>query len=64
MTHELSTVCVCVFVIPKLGRLRQEDHEFLASPAYIVRFCLKKGNIDWCGGWEVQDQSCGRYGIW
>jgi hypothetical protein len=29
-------------VIPALGRLRQEDHEFKASLVYKPRPCLKK----------------------
>jgi hypothetical protein len=33
---------VVTFVIPALGRLRQEDHEFLGSVGYIVRPCLQK----------------------
>jgi hypothetical protein len=31
-----------MFVIPVLGRLRQEDHEFKGSLGYIERHCLKK----------------------
>jgi hypothetical protein len=29
-------------LIPELGRLRQEDHEFKVSLGYITRPCLKK----------------------
>jgi hypothetical protein len=29
-------------VIPTLGRLRQEDHEFETNLGYIARTCLKK----------------------
>jgi hypothetical protein len=29
-------------VIPALGRLRQEEHEFDANLGYIVKPCLKK----------------------
>jgi hypothetical protein len=32
---------VAIPVIPALGRLRQEDHEFQASLEYIVRSYLK-----------------------
>jgi hypothetical protein len=30
------------FVIPALGRLRQEEHKFKARLGYIVRSCLKQ----------------------
>jgi hypothetical protein len=29
-------------VIPALGRLKQEDHEFKANLVYIARPCLKR----------------------
>jgi hypothetical protein len=31
-----------VMIIPELGKLRQEDHEFKPSLRYRVRPCLKK----------------------
>jgi hypothetical protein len=31
----------CIPVIPALGRLRQEDHEFEVTMGYTVRLCLK-----------------------
>lgn len=31
-------------VILAYGRLKQEDHEFLANLSYIARFCLKNKN--------------------
>jgi hypothetical protein len=31
-------------VIPALGRLKQENHEFEATLGYIVRSCFKKTN--------------------
>jgi hypothetical protein len=34
----------CTFIIPELGRLRQEDLEFQASLSYIVKPCLKRKN--------------------
>jgi hypothetical protein len=33
---------VAMPVIPALGRLRHEDHDFKASLSYIVRPCLRK----------------------
>jgi hypothetical protein len=35
---------VACAVIPPLGKLRQEDHEFKGSLSYIKRLCLKRGN--------------------
>jgi hypothetical protein len=32
-------------IIPALGRLWQEDHEFRASLGYIARPCLKKRKV-------------------
>jgi hypothetical protein len=32
----------CTPIIPALGRLRQEDHEFKASLGYTQKPCLKK----------------------
>jgi hypothetical protein len=34
-----------ILVIPALGKLRREDHEFKANLGYIVRPCLKKKNF-------------------
>jgi hypothetical protein len=36
-----SRVWWCTPVIPALGRLRREGHEFQASPGYRTRPCLK-----------------------
>jgi hypothetical protein len=33
---------VALALIPTLGRLRQEDHEFKVNLGYMVRPCLKK----------------------
>jgi hypothetical protein len=38
----LSWVGWCTPVVPALGRLKQENHEFLTSLGYIGRSCLKK----------------------
>jgi hypothetical protein len=37
-----SQAWCCIYVIPALGKLRQEDGEFKVSLGYIVRRYLKK----------------------
>jgi hypothetical protein len=38
----MESVMMAHPVIPKLGRWRQEDHEFKVSLSYTERPCLKK----------------------
>ena len=33
-----------MLIIPVLGRLRQEDHRFVASLSYLVKHCFKIKN--------------------
>jgi hypothetical protein len=37
----LAGVWWCISIIPVLGRLRQEDHEFEVSLGYIMKYSLK-----------------------
>jgi hypothetical protein len=47
------------FVIPVLGRWREEEQEFKVSLGYIVRSCLKKKKGSW-GHWNKEWGGLGR----
>jgi hypothetical protein len=42
MVRKPSQACWYMSVIPALGGLRQEDHEFKGTLVYIIRSCVKK----------------------